>query len=144
MNAATLCEVAIRVMLGGLQVGPTRAAEMQEACVEVVEEAKEQRMDVAIAMAMAWVESGFTPTAVSSEGAVGTMQVIPRWACPNGRAQGCDFVDAGVRAYLAWLARYGDPSLALCHYNSGNRCSDRSRAYARKVLALAAKIEERL
>ena len=140
MMPATLCGLAINLMLGGLQVGPTRAAVMQAAGVEVVAKADADKMDRHVAIAVGWVESRLTPDAVSSEGAVGVMQVIPRWACPNRRRQGCDLVAAGVHAYLAWLRRYKEPSLALCHYNSGNVCTARSRAYARKVLDLAKRL----
>lgn len=140
MSAAALCGLAIHLALGGLQVGPTRLAVMQEACVEVVAKADAEGMDRHVAIAIGWVESRFTPDAVSSEGAVGVMQVIPYWACPSRRKQGCDLVAAGVRAYLAWLRRYKEPSLALCHYNSGNVCTDRSRAYARRVLDLAKRL----
>jgi soluble lytic murein transglycosylase-like protein len=140
MIPAALCGLAINLALGGLQVGATRAAVMQDACVEVVVKADAEQMDRHVAIAIAWFESRFTPTAVSSEGAVGTMQVIPRWACPNRRKQGCDLVAAGVHAYLAWLRRYKEPRLALCHYNSGNVCTGSSRAYARRVLDLAERL----
>lgn len=133
MNAANICLLAINLWLGKSQVSEGRLETMQSACVEVADKAREQGMDRYLALAMAWEESRFTPTAVSPEGAIGTMQVIPRWACPNRTRQGCDLVAAGVRAYLSWLSRYREPSLALCHYNSGNRCNDRSRAYAARV-----------
>jgi soluble lytic murein transglycosylase-like protein len=133
MNAANICLLAINLWVGNAQVGEGRLVTMQSACVEVADKAREQGMDRYLALAMAWEESRFTPTAVSSEGAIGTMQVIPRWACPNRTRQGCDLVAAGVRAYLSWLKRYKEPKLALCHYNSGNRCNDRSRGYATRV-----------
>lgn len=140
MNAANICLLAINLWLGKLQVSEGRLETMQSACVEVADKAREQGMDRYLALAMAWEESGFTPSAVSPEGAVGTMQVIPRWACPNRTRQGCDLVAAGVRAYLSWLSRYKEPSLALCHYNSGNRCNDRSRAYAVRVERRASRL----
>ena len=133
MNAANICLLAINLWVGNAQVSEGRLVTMQSACVEVADKAREQGMDRYLALAMAWEESRFTPTAVSPEGAIGTMQVIPRWTCPNRTRQGCDLVAAGVRAYLSWLGRYKEPRLALCHYNSGNRCNEHSRAYAVRV-----------
>ena len=133
MNAVNICLLALNLWLGNASVSEGRLETMQSACVEVAEKAREQGMDRNLALAMAWEESRFTPSAVSPEGAIGTMQVIPRWACPNRTARGCDLVAAGVRAYLTWLKRYKEPRLALCHYNSGNSCNRRSMAYAAKV-----------
>ena len=140
MNAAQLCAFALSLWTGDAQAYEDRLPTMQTACVSVAVEAGKQGMDRYLALAMAWEESRFTPTAVSPEGAVGTMQVIPRWACPNRTRQGCDLVAAGVRAYLSWLARYKEPRLALCHYNSGNRCNSRSNAYAVRVERRAKKL----
>jgi soluble lytic murein transglycosylase-like protein len=142
MNAANICLLAINLWLGEARVSEGRLVTMQSACVEVADKAREQGMDRYLALAMAWEESRFTPTAVSPEGAVGTMQVIPRWACPNRVRQGCDLVAAGVRAYLTWLKQYREPSLALCHYNSGNRCNERSRGYARRVERKAVQLRQ--
>lgn len=103
-------------------------------CEHVVEKAESLGMDPYVAAAVAWEESRFRSDAVSPEGAIGPMQVIPRWACPDRTARGCDLIDAGVRAYLSWLATYKRPREALCHYNSGNVCGPRSRGYASRVL----------
>jgi soluble lytic murein transglycosylase-like protein len=133
MNGAQLCAFALSLWTGDTQAYEARLPVMQAACEAVAVEAKRQGMDTYIALAVGWEESRFTPTAVSKEGAIGTMQVIPRWACPNRTRQGCDLVAAGVRAYLSWLKRSKEPRLALCHYNNGNRCNSRGHGYAERV-----------
>jgi hypothetical protein len=115
---------------------------MQETCEEVLEKAETKGMDKYVAAAMAWEESKFTATAVSKEGALGALQVIPYWACPNRSRVGCDLVAAGVAAYQNWLKTYPAPNEALCHYNSGTVCNSASRAYATRVVRRAKKLKK--
>jgi soluble lytic murein transglycosylase-like protein len=78
--------------------------------------------------AVAWQESGWNQSAVSSVGALGVMQLMPEtasWAGPAllGRsidpAVAGDNIDAGV-AFLAHLIRVtGDVPTALAGYNQG-------------------------
>lgn len=143
MNAANICSLALALWAQGDEGGyDKRLSEMAIVCEHVVEKAESLDMDPYIAAAIAWEESRFNAEAVSPEGAIGPMQVIPRWACPNRTRVGCDLVDAGVNAYLSWLKKYEKPREALCHYNSGNRCNDRSRGYARRVTKRAAQLRQ--
>lgn len=66
-------------------------------------------------------ESDFRPRRGRS-GEIGTLQIIPRYWCPGGRAEGCDSTRAGVRAW-AKLKRYakGDRWQASAFYNGGYR-----------------------
>lgn len=85
-------------------------------------------VDPALARAVAWQESGFSQSAVSSAGAVGVMQLLPstaRWFGPAVLGRRIDphdlrdNIDGGV-AYLAWLQRQaGDTSGALAAYYQG-------------------------
>jgi soluble lytic murein transglycosylase-like protein len=79
-------------------------------------------VDPSLALAVAQQESGFNPSAVSSAGAVGVMQLMPATAAqfgadPYDPAQN---IDAGVHYLSNLLHQFGgDVSLALAAYNSG-------------------------
>lgn len=138
MNAANICSLALALWTDGQEDAfAARLPEMQDVCETVVAEAELKGVDTYTALSMAWEESKFTPTARSPEGAIGVMQIIPRYWCPGGHAAGCDLTAAGVNAYYVLMVKYKDRSEALCHYNSGNRCNSSSRAYARKVVRRA-------
>lgn len=98
--------------------------------------------------AIEWVESRGNPLATSPKGAVGVMQVIPKWSkwpiwtlrIPAiSRMEGC-------RIFKRWLRRAGGvPTLALQAYNGGNvglrdECS-RCTYYAHTVLEKMDEIE---
>ena len=97
--------------------------------------------------AVAWQESRFNNAAVSSKGARGVMQLLPKTASDLGVDPG-DLkgnIDGGA-AYLAQqLRRYdGDLRLALAAYNAGPGAVDRHRgvppyaetqSYVRAILA---------
>ncbi len=92
--------------------------------------ARRQNLSRDLLEAVAWRESGFRQTALSSKGAVGVMQIMPATA----RALGVDRYDLrqnieGGAAYLRMmLNRYsGDTTLALAAYNAGPGAVDRYR-----------------
>ena len=136
MNPINLCVLALQLWVGNGVVLPD-AEDKLNTCVETVEESQRQNVDTYTIVAMAWVESGFKKDAVSSEGAIGALQIIPKYWCPDGDKNQCDLVASGVTAYATLLRKYDKKELALCHYNSGNRCTPRSRDYASRVLRLA-------
>lgn len=85
-------------------------------------------VDPALVRAVAWQESGWNQSAVSSAGAIGVMQLLPSTAGWLGDAvlgrpldpnDVSDNIDGGV-AYLAWLERQtGSQSTALASYYQG-------------------------
>lgn len=101
----------------------------------------------AVVEAVAWQESRFNHAAVSSKGARGVMQLLPKTASDLGVDPG-DLrgnIDGGA-AYLAQqLRRYGgDLRLALAAYNAGPGAVDRyggvppyaeTQTYVRAILA---------
>ena len=113
-------------------------------------EAARQGVDPALALAVASVESGFDPTAVSSAGAVGVMQLMPRTASwigarigrPIDRLNEADNIAAGV-AFLRFLLTQtsGQVTIAVGGYYQGLDSVQRSgflpdtAVYAGKVLA---------
>lgn len=111
-------------------------------CIEVYAAAEENGLDPILLSSVAYVESGFSSTAVSSKGAVGPLQILPRYFCPKGKRAGCDYVQAGIDAFKAWNKRYPKIKETLCHYNSGNRCNPRSKSYARLVLRKSNRVKK--
>jgi soluble lytic murein transglycosylase-like protein len=86
-------------------------------------------VDPVLLAAMAEVESGFDPQAISHKGAQGLLQLMPATARRFGVTNSFDpeqNVDGGAR-YLDWLlTRFsGDEQLALAGYNAGEGAVDR-------------------
>ena len=93
--------------------------------------AQRHGVDPVLLTAMAAVESGFDPRAVSHKGAQGLLQLMPQTARRFGVANSFDpdqNVDGGAR-YLDWLlTRFsGDEQLALAGYNAGEGAVERYR-----------------
>lgn len=112
-------------------------------------------VNASLSRAVAWQESGWTQSAVSSAGALGVMQLMPdtaAWAGPAllGRnidaRSATDNIDAGV-AFLAHLVRAtGDVPTALAAYNQGLASVQRrgvfreTRLYVASVQALIGRV----
>lgn len=93
----------------------------------VVEEAAHAGLSPELALAVAKVESGFNPMALSSAGARGVMQIMP--ATARGEfGVGSDLlwspainIRLGVAYLKMLLDYYGREEFALSHYNGGSR-----------------------
>ncbi len=93
----------------------------------VVEEALELGLPVALALAVAKVESNFDPNALSVKGARGVMQIMPQTALGE---YGLDAetlwrprvnIRLGIHFLLRLISRYhGHIELALSYYNGGS------------------------
>ena len=109
--------------------------------------AERHDLDPAMLTAIAEVESAFDPSAVSSAGACGLMQLMPETAERFGVRDVFDVEqngEGGAR-YLSWLLdRFqGDAALALAGYNAGEGAVERhngvppyreTRQYVTRVL----------
>ena len=104
-------------------------------CQELVVEAKKAKAPVEEVLAISWREAGLRRDIVSHKGAVGPLQILPRWHCPRKTAKGCDLFKYGVLAWLKYKKKYKSEGRlgALCHYNSGNTCGKVSKQYAKDV-----------
>jgi Transglycosylase SLT domain len=86
--------------------------------------AKAYGVPVALVLAVMHAESSFRPSAVSSAGAVGLMQIMPatgrRYGVARGLFEPAKNVDVGVRYLKDLLALFkGDTTLAVAAYNAG-------------------------
>ncbi len=120
----------------------------------IVAEARDAGVLPALALAVAWQESGWQQNVVSSAGAVGVMQLLPAtgdWIAGSILHASVRLGDtrqnirAGVALLAHYLGRYRDSrSLALAAYYQGQRSVDVhgilpvSRPYVASILALQA------
>ncbi|HXO19824.1 MAG TPA: lytic transglycosylase domain-containing protein, partial [Thermoanaerobaculia bacterium] len=89
----------------------------------IAKAAERHRLDPLLLAAVVEVESQFAPRAVSPDGAVGLMQVLPETAQLYGQTELFDpyvNLDVGSQYLAALLERYhGDLALAVAAYNAG-------------------------
>jgi soluble lytic murein transglycosylase-like protein len=103
-------------------------------------DAKAAGVPVALALAVAWQESGWRARVVSRAGAVGVMQLTPAtadWVATTMLGRSVNLYDArsNVRAGIVLLRHYlhryhGDRSLVLAAYYQGQTAADRHGVYA--------------
>jgi len=104
-------------------------------CEDVAVEAIMQDVDPVLAVSVAWRESSFLRKAKSNKGAVGPMQVLPRFWC---KSKNCNLVRAGINALKYYTSRHGTRP-GLCAYFSGRTCSRSSKSstrYQRSVMKI--------
>jgi LysM repeat protein len=144
-----------RLVVGSVTVRPAAphatAASRKHVRALIVREAKRAGVDPALLLALASQESGFQQNVVSSVGAIGAMQVMPRTGEWVGRylvgrtlnlRKAEDNVLAGVQ-YFAMLRRLAKRTdLALAGYYQGltsvmkKGMYDDTKAYVKNILAL--------
>jgi len=103
-------------------------------------EAKSAGVPVALALAVAWQESGWRARVVSAAGAVGVMQLTPStadWVASTMLGRPVNLYDArsnvgaGIVLLRHYLHRYhGDRSLVLAAYYQGQTAADLHGVYA--------------
>jgi hypothetical protein len=120
---------------------------------QIVQEArKTDNVTPSVALAVARIESGFRPRVVSSAGAIGVMQIMPKTGRDVFGLSRAELFDPSIniRAGVTFLDQLIDRSdgridLALSHYNGGSRVTagptpkiiPATRGYVIKVLAAA-------
>ncbi|WP_217125431.1 lytic transglycosylase domain-containing protein [Hydrogenophilus thiooxidans] len=109
-------------------------------------EARRYGFDPLLIVAMIAVESGFDPNAKSEQGALGLMQVIPKWhldkidARVAGEPQADHLFDpevniaVGIEVLAEGVQRYGTLEMALQYYHGSLK--DPKQRYSKTVLSL--------
>ena len=146
----------------------SRQYSVKQNAEHVIKVSEKYNFDPMLIFALIYVESGWNKTAVSSAGACGLTQVLPKYT-GNGRGGAnsagvkrltCEqlkspkiSISTGIKT-LSWWRKYhnGNISRALCSYNAGFRCggtrgrpvSRGGMRYARKVLAKKRYIDNKI
>ena len=121
---------------------------LEPAFVEVENSAREAELDPLLLVAMIAVESSFNPKAKSHAGALGLMQVIPRWHMDkighdNDHTVLFDprfNVQVGTLVLLEGLQRYGSLEAALQYYNGARH--DPEKRYTKRVLSVKRQLQQ--
>jgi hypothetical protein len=133
------CIVALCTALASQQPLSTKSrAAITKSCIELAKYTQANtNADVLTVAAIAYTESGFRHTAVSSAGARGILQVLPKYWCKKGKLAKCNYLKAGLRAWRYYRKRSPTLRDALCSYASGKPCGSgttRATRYADTVL----------
>lgn len=123
-------------------VGPVQPNMPQ--VIRVIKRASmEYGLSYCLARSIILVESDYDPSAVSVDGAIGLMQLMPEIQKEYGVTDPFDprqNVRAGVRYIIQLIVRFGDVRKALLAYNGGSRRVENghplreSQRYANRVL----------
>lgn len=131
------------------------------------EKTKEEGIRDSLMVALIYVESGWKKTVVSTAGACGLTQVLPKYTGKITRRYTCKqlknprtSIGAGVKILRWWInyhsknqprgRTYTDEEIikrSLCSYNAGFRCGAKQKPsrggmrYAKKVLSVEKKIK---
>ncbi|MBM88282.1 MAG: hypothetical protein CMQ41_07875 [Gammaproteobacteria bacterium] len=116
----------------------------------IVDAAKKENIDPYILTSIIYTESRFGPNAVSSAGACGLTQVIPKYSvgkltCKQLKNPKTS-IYAGAASLNQWIKKRGKKKYkeALACYNAGNKClkSSHGKRYATIVVNLADKLRK--
>lgn len=110
--------------------GTVSAANRKRLTPAIARAAERRRIEPALVHAVIAAESGFNPVAVSGDGAVGLMQLMPVTAGDYGAVDLCDPIanlDIGTEHLARLLRQYRNISHALAAYNAGEGTMARQR-----------------
>ena len=107
--------------------------EAMATCIEIGLEAEKRGVSVEMIAALSWFESRLSHRAHSKHGAIGPLQVLPKFWMRNGENP----VEAGVKAYVFWRRKSVDEVEAVAKYNAGHSPGSRSYVFGNRIVALA-------
>lgn len=121
---------------------------LETAFAEAEQSAREAELDPLLIVAMIAVESSFNPEAKSHAGALGLMQVIPRWHMDKIGPEN-DYtalfdprfnVQVGTLVLVEGLERYGTLEAALQYYNGARH--DPEMRYTKRVMSVKRQLQD--
>ncbi|SCA58269.1 Lytic transglycosylase, catalytic (modular protein) [Candidatus Terasakiella magnetica] len=131
----------IGLFMAAAFVANVEAATRFEIKQMVIEEAAQSEVPIALALAVAKVESDFNAKALSSAGARGVMQIMPKTAHEEFgvKAQRLWNPEINIRLGVEFLEQLheqydGRWELALSHYNGGTVKGNKPHKYTRKYI----------
>jgi len=159
MTPTALCAAITIAAQTFMPMSPSKVKLACEHAPAIIQEAEKNELDPITMVSLIWVESRWTPTAVSKSGACGLTQVLPKYVdetCEQlmiptasirvGAASLKKWATIRVRreGKLVRVPRPGGLRAALACYNAGYAClkSSKGRRYADSILAKSAKITE--
>jgi soluble lytic murein transglycosylase-like protein len=110
--------------------GTISAANRMRLAAHIERVAARHRLEPALVHAVITAESGYNPIAVSEDGAIGLMQVLPDTAEEYTDIDLCDplkNIEVGARHLSRLLYKYRNISHALAAYNAGEGTMKRQR-----------------
>tara|TARA_B100000683_G_scaffold145885_1_gene141451 strand:+ start:136 stop:657 length:522 start_codon:yes stop_codon:yes gene_type:complete len=148
----SLCAAIISI----LPLGKYQEKKVCEYAPIIEQHSKVNNLESELVAAVIYVESGFYKTIVSSAGACGLTQVIPKYtggSWSGDRKYNCKqlknprtSIEVGTKVLRWWIEYYEDPkrdkqevlTRALCSYNAGFRCGGKRPSkggmrYAKRV-----------
>ena len=124
-----------------LSISPS--LEQASVCERIVAAAENNQVDAELLVSLAWHESAMHTTAYNHRsGAVGPLQILPKYWCKNKTTKNCNLIQAGVDALKAWQKVSSSDVMAICKYNSGNICRRRSKRWAKLVVKVSRRIRK--
>lgn len=138
------CQVAAE---GRLEVLPQVEAQSKVLVCSLVAFGAEGRgMSVPLVVELSWAESGWEMFVTNTNSKCwGVLQVQPYFWCPQRNPVGCNPITAGLDAVTTYLKLHPkDPAKALCHYNSGNVCTNTAHRWAKTVVQRTKMLEAQM
>ena len=120
----------------------SQRSERNSLCLTLASKAQEANVDITLVLAIAMEESRVSHSKKNRVGAIGPLQVIPKWYCKKD----CDPIDTGIKAIKIWRKLYPNIEEMLCHYNSGyalgpDNCPKKSKWFANRVIKWKNKLD---
>ena len=127
MTIVSICTIALTML------SPRSTPQQMSVCIQVLQAAEERGLPLPLVASLSWHESRFHDDRTSRAGAVGPLQVLPKFWC---KADPCDHIEAGLNALQWYIQKTQNYSSAICRYNAGT-CSRLSSAWSKKVIQTA-------
>lgn len=127
MTIVSICTLALATL------APTATTQQMSVCIQVLQASEQRGLPPSLVAALSWHESRFHDDRTSRVGAVGPLQVLPKYWC---KTTPCDHIEAGLDALQWYIKKTSTYLHAVCRYNAGT-CKKSSSPWSRKVMRTA-------